>query len=211
MLQKLESDKLQKIIQIFNEYEKLDFSNYKLDILSRRIYRRFSMSEYTDLDEYINCLKTLSTERAFLRDYLMISVTRFFRDAQAWEYLENVVLPQLIGQLENGQQLRIWVTACATGEEVYSMAILLDELVNQLEKDITFKIFATDIDNTALTKAAEGFYSESIAIDVSHQRLEKYFTFSDGGFYISRTLRKNIVFAHHNLSKNVGFTRMHLY
>ncbi|WP_168644637.1 chemotaxis protein CheB [Dolichospermum sp. UHCC 0259] len=210
LLQKLESDKLQKIIYILNEYEKLDFSHYKPNTLSRRIYRRFSMSEYTHIEEYINYLKTSSAERVLLRDYLMIGVTRFFRDPQAWEYLENAVLPQLINELENGQKLRIWVTACASGEEAYSMAILIDELVTKLGKNISFKIFATDIDHTALAKASEGIYPESIAIDVSPERLEKYFIFSDGNFYVSRTLRESMIFAPHNLAKNIGFTRMHL-
>ncbi len=210
LLQELESDKLQTIIHLLNEYEKLDFSHYKPNTLSRRIYRRFSMSKCTRLEEYINYLRNSSAERVLLRDYLMIGVTRFFRDPQAWEYLETEVLPQLIRELEDGQKLRIWVTACATGEEAYSMAILMDELVTKSRKNISFKIFATDIDHTALAKATEGVYPESIAIDVSPQRLEKYFTFSDGNFYISRTLRENMIFAPHNLAKNVGFTKMHL-
>ncbi|MEB3192123.1 MAG: GAF domain-containing protein, partial [Snowella sp.] len=107
-------------------------------------------------------------------------------------------------------QLRIWITACATGEEAYSMAILVDEVITRLGKHISVKNFATDIDNTALAKAAEGVYPESIAIDLSRKRLEKYFTLRDRNFHISRTLRENIIFAPHNLAKNAGFTRMHL-
>ncbi|MFM7406097.1 MAG: chemotaxis protein CheB [Cuspidothrix sp.] len=129
LLQELESAQLGDIIQILNEYEKLDFSHYKPSTLSRRIYRRFSISGYTDLAEYIDYLRTSAAERALVQNDLMIGVTRFFRDPQAWECLENQVLPELIGQLENGQQLRIWVTACATGEEAYSMAIMVDEVI----------------------------------------------------------------------------------
>ncbi|MFM6136099.1 MAG: CheR family methyltransferase, partial [Sphaerospermopsis kisseleviana] len=210
LLQELESAQLGDIIQILNEYEKLDFSHYKPSTLSRRIYRRFSISGYTDLAEYIDYLRTSAAERALVQNDLMIGVTRFFRDPQAWECLENQVLPELIGQLENGQQLRIWVTACATGEEAYSMAIMVDEVITNLGKKINVKIFATDIDSRALVKASEGVYPESIAIDVSRKRLEKYFTFSGGNFYISRTLREKIIFAPHNLAKNIGFTQMHL-
>lgn len=210
LLPELESNKLREIIQVLNQYEKLDFSYYKPSTLSRRIYRRCSLSGHTQLDEYIDYLKTSGEERGLLRDDLMIGVTRFFRDPDAWEYLEQEVLPELISQLENGQQLRVWVTACATGEEAYSMAILLDEMIAQSGKHISIKIFATDIDNTALSKAAEGVYPESIAIDVSRKRLEKYFTFRDRSFHISRLLRENIIFAPHNLAKNAGFTRMHL-
>ncbi|MBE9103277.1 chemotaxis protein CheB [Vacuolonema iberomarrocanum] len=206
----LESDKLREILLILNEYEKLDFSYYKPSTLSRRIYRRCSLSGHTQLDEYIDHLKTSGEERGLLRDDLMIGVTRFFRDPDAWEYLEQDVLPELIGQLENGQQLRIWVTACTTGEEAYSMAMMVDEVITRLGKHLSVKIFATDIDHTALSKAAEGIYPESIAIDVPRRRLEKYFTFRDRNFHISRTLRENIIFAPHNLAKNAGFTRMHL-
>lgn len=206
----LESGKLRQILQILNQYEKLDFSYYKPSTLSRRIYRRCSLSGHTHLDEYIDYLQTSGEERGLLRDDLMINVTRFFRDPDAWDYLDREVLPELIGQLDNGQQLRIWVTACATGEEAYSMAILVDEVINRLGKHLSVKIFATDIDNTALAKAAEGVYPESIAIDLSRKRLEKYFTFRDRNFHISRTLRENIIFAPHNLAKNAGFTRMHL-
>ncbi len=206
----LESGKLREILQILNQYEKLDFSYYKPSTLSRRIYRRCSLSGHTHLDDYIDYLQTSGEERGLLRDDLMINVTRFFRDPDAWEYLDKEVLPELIGQLDNGQQIRIWVTACATGEEAYSMAILVDEVISRLGKHLSVKIFATDIDNTALAKAAEGVYPESIAIDLSRKRLEKYFTFRDRSFHISRTLRENIIFAPHNLAKNAGFTRMHL-
>ncbi|NES99338.1 MAG: PAS domain-containing protein [Sphaerospermopsis sp. SIO1G1] len=210
LLPELESDKLRAIIQILNQYEKLDFSYYKPSTLSRRIYRRCSLSGHHILDEYIDYLQVSGEERGLLRDDLMIGVTRFFRDPEAWKYLEQEVLPELIGQMENGQQLRVWVTACATGEEAYSMAILVDEVIARLGKHLSVKIFATDIDNTALAKAAEGVYPESIAIDVSRARLEKYFTFRDRSFHITRSLRENIIFAPHNLAKNAGFTRMHL-
>ncbi len=210
LLPELESEKLRAIIQILNQYEKLDFSYYKPSTLSRRIYRRCSLSGHNLLDEYVEYLRTSSEERALLRDDLMIGVTRFFRDSAAWDYLDKEVLPELISPLENGQQLRVWVTACATGEEAYSMAILMDEVINRLGKQLSVKIFATDIDAAALSKAAEGIYPESISIDVSRKRLEKYFTFRNRNFHVSRALREMIIFAPHNLAKNAGFTRMHL-
>nr|WP_256366807.1 CheR family methyltransferase [Anabaena sp. UHCC 0204] len=210
LLPELESEKLRAIIQILNQYEKLDFSYYKPSTLSRRIYRRCSLSGHNLLDDYVKYLTTSSEERALLRDDLMIGVTRFFRDSVAWEYLDTEVFPELISPLENGQQLRVWVTACATGEEAYSMAILIDEVINRLGKQLSVKIFATDIDAAALSKAAEGIYPESISIDVSRQRLEKYFTFRNRNFHVSRALREMIIFAPHNLAKNAGFTRMHL-
>ncbi|MBD2137304.1 PAS domain S-box protein [Anabaena sp. FACHB-1237] len=210
LLPELESEKLRTIISILNQYEKLDFSYYKPSTLSRRIYRRCSLSGYNLLEDYIQHLTVSHEERALLRDDLMIGVTRFFRDSEAWEYLDLEVLPELISPLENGQQLRVWVTACATGEEAYSMAILIDEVIKRLGKHLSVKIFATDIDAAALTKASEGIYPESIAIDISRQRLEQYFTFRNRNFHVSRALREMIIFAPHNLAKNAGFTRMHL-
>ncbi|MGB2924799.1 MAG: chemotaxis protein CheB [Limnothrix sp.] len=210
LLPELESTKLRSIIQILNQYENLDFSYYKPSTLGRRIYRRCSLSGYVQLSEYIDHLRTSEEERVLLRDDLMIGVTRFFRDAEAWKYLDQKVLPELISSLEMGQQLRIWVTACSTGEEAYSMAIAVDEVINRLNKHINVKIFATDIDNTSLATASDGIYPESIANELSRQRIEKYFTFRDRSFHISRTLRESIIFAPHNLAKNAGFTRMHL-
>ncbi len=209
-LAELESEKLRSIIQILNQYENLDFSYYKTSTLSRRVYRRCSLSGYVQLEEYIDHLRTSSQERALLRDDLMIGVTRFFRDPDAWAHLSTEVLPSLIAPLENGQQLRIWVTACSTGEEAYSMAIAVDEVIERLGKNLSVKIFATDIDNTALSTASDGIYSDSIAADISQDRLEKYFILRDRHLHISKALRENIIFAPHNLAKNAGFTRMHL-
>ncbi|WP_017303485.1 chemotaxis protein CheB [Spirulina subsalsa] len=209
-LTEIESDKLRTILNILNEAEKLDFSYYKPSTLSRRIYRRCSLSGCSSLDEYIERMKTSVEERLLLRDDLMIGVTRFFRDTKAWEVLETEILPNLIGQLKDGQQLRVWVTACATGEEAYSMAILIDEVLTRLKKNLSVKIFATDIDNGALAKASEGVYPESIMSDLSRSRLEKYFLLRNKSFHVVRNLRQMIIFAPHNLAKNAGFTRMHL-
>lgn len=206
----LETQKVGAIIQILNECENLDFSYYKASTLNRRIYRRFSLSSYTSLDSYIDHLSTSEIERCLLRDDLMIGVTQFFRDPEAWGYLEREILTPLIDALDNSQQLRVWVTACSTGEEAYSMAMLLDEVCDRLNKRLTVKIFATDIDDAALAQAGEGIYPDSIAMDVSSERLRKYFLFRDGKFQVVRSLRESIIFAPHNLVKNAGFTQMHL-
>ena len=209
-LGEMEQGKLKQVIKILSESEKVDFSYYKPATLSRRIYRRCSLSGHNTLDEYINHLKTSPDERSLLQDDLMIGVTRFFRDPEAWAYLETHALPTLINSLDSNQQLRIWVTACATGEEAYSMAILVDELLTKMGKTLNVKIFATDIDSAALNKASEGMYSENIISDILRDRLERYFNFRHGNFHIIRKLREMIIFAPHNLAKNAGFTRVHL-
>jgi two-component system CheB/CheR fusion protein len=206
----LASENLREIWRMLNESEPLDYSYYEPSTLSRRIYRRCALSGHAQLAEYIDHLKASSEERGLLRDDLLIGVTRFFRDADAWTCLEQNVLPELMAALGEGEQLRIWVTACATGEEAYSMAILVDEVMTRLGKHPKVNIFATDIDNTALAKASAGIYPESIAMDISQPRLEKYFTRRDRHFHISPTLRETVIFAPHNLAEHAGKARMHL-
>ncbi|MDJ1173172.1 chemotaxis protein CheB [Roseofilum sp. BLCC_M114] len=210
LMAELPSQHVHQITEILNQYEDIDFSHYKLSTLTRRVYRRCSLSGHHKLEEYIDHLRLSAQERALLKDDLMIGVTQFFRDPEAWFHVEQTVLPQLIHSIEDGQQLRIWVTACSTGEEAYSMAILVHEVVARLGKDISVKIFATDIDSAALAKAAQGVYPQSIATDITPERLQNHFTLRDRQFSISRNIRSSIIFAPHNLAKNAGFTRMHL-
>ncbi|GAB4529172.1 MAG: chemotaxis protein CheB [Pleurocapsa sp.] len=206
----LDSYKLQRIASILAKYEQIDFSHYKTSTLSRRIHRRCLISGCNNLETYIRLLETSSEERVTLRHDLLISVTHFFRDTQAWEVLENTVIPQLIEQAKPGEELRFWVTACATGEEAYSLAILVDEAVEKSEKQVRFKIFATDIDKQALEKATQGIYPETIANDIDPERLGRYFVHKDESYQIIRKLREKLLFAPHDLTKDAGFTRMNL-
>lgn len=206
----LDSFKLQRIASILAKYEQIDFSHYKTSTLSRRIHRRCLISGCNDLEEYIRLLEDSSEERGILRHDLLISVTQFFRDHLAWEFLETHVIPQLIEQAYPHEELRFWVTACATGEEAYSLAILLDEAIERLEKPIRFKIFATDIDKVALEKATQGIYPETVANDVTAERLQRYFIQKDQSYQVIRRLREKLLFAPHDLTKDAGFTRMNL-
>ena len=205
---RLDSHKLQRIASILAKYEQIDFSHYKTSTLSRRIHRRCLISGCNNLENYVRLLETSPEERNTLRHDLLISVTQFFRDRRAWEYLETTVIPQLIEQSKPGEEIRCWVTACATGEEAYSLAILLDEAVEKLDKQVRFKIFATDIDKEALEKATQGIYAETIANDISSARLERYFIRKDKSWQIIRKLREKLLFAPHDLTKDAGFTRM---
>ena len=206
----IEPSKLRQIASILTKSEDIDFSYYKASTLSRRIYRRCSMAGFNHLTDYIYHLQQSSEEQKLLRDDLLIGVTSFFRDPQAWNYLETNVLPRLVEQAEAGGEIRIWVTACSTGEEAYSMAILLDEAIQKGEKQLKAKIFATDIDSAALEKASAGIYPENIADRISPERLERYFKFQERSFQVARRLREMLIFAPHNLLKNAGFSKMNL-
>ncbi|MDY6804727.1 MAG: chemotaxis protein CheB [Cyanobacteriota bacterium] len=205
----LEPRILKQVVDILNKYEQLDFSYYKPSTLSRRIYRRSSLGGFGSLEDYVGKLDTSEEERSLLRDDLLIGVTRLFRDGAAWELLQKEII-KLLEKLEPEQQFRVWVTACSTGEEAYSMAIAIEEAMITLGRSWNFKIFATDIDTEALAKASTGVYPQSILSDISLEKLERYFTQRNNSFQVSRRLRESIVFAPHNLAKNAGFSRMHL-
>lgn len=206
----LSPQSLQRIARILAQQEETDFSHYKTSTLSRRIHRRFLISGCNHLDEFIRLLESSAEERAILRHDLLISVTQFFRDRYAWDFLEAKVIPNLIAQADPQEEIRCWVTACATGEEAYSLAILLDEAVTKVDKSVKFKIFATDIDKSALEKATQGIYPQTITNDLNPERLERYFLRKDNSLQVIRKLREKLLFAPHDLTKDAGFTRMNL-
>ena len=201
---------LQQILQLLSIHEGIDFSQYKPSTLSRRIQRRCLIAGFRDLNSYLDVLETSAEERQALRCDLLISVTRFFRDSQVWEFMATEVLPPLVEAMSAAEPLRIWVTACATGEEAYSMAMMIDELAMARGKPVHAKIFATDLGRQFLEQAAQGVYPATIAAEVSESRLQRYFTFREKSYEIIRTIREMIVFAPHNLVKDAGFSRMHL-
>ena len=206
----IDSSKLNKITEILLEHEQLDFTHYKKTTISRRIHRRCSIVRALDLDDYITLLQNSTEERKILSNELLINVTRFFRDPTAWAYLESMAIAPLIDRTKDGEELRFWVTACSTGEEAYSLGILINEVMAKMDKQLKVKIFATDLDRNALEKAAAGSYLETISNDVSEERLQKYFIYRDGNYQVTRKLREMMIFAPHNLAKDAGFTRMHL-
>lgn len=206
----IDPNQLQQILDILAEREEIDFSHYKFSTLSRRINHRCALVGFRNLQDYIRFLNDATEEQKLLRQHLLIGATCFFRDAGAWEFLEYNVFPQLIQKLQPQQQLRIWVSACATGEEAYSMAILIDEAIKIANKPVQVKIFATDLDTNALEIAAQGIYPETIANDISPERLERYFNHNADHFQVKRSLREMVIIAPHDLTKNAGFSKMNL-
>ncbi|MBE9041311.1 PAS domain S-box protein [Oscillatoriales cyanobacterium LEGE 11467] len=205
----IDAPKIKQIAQILAQFEDTDFSYYKHSTLSRRIFRRCLIVR-SDLNNYINLLQDSPEERKTLRNDLLIGVTRFFRDKSAWRFLKEEVLPKLLERVKPSEELRFWVSACSSGEEAYSLAMVVDEAVQGSSKPLSFKIFATDLDRVALEKADRGIYPEAIAYDVGEERLARYFTRRDGALQVARKLREKLIFAHHNLTKDAAFTRMHL-
>lgn len=206
----IDPEQLQQILDILAEREEIDFSHYKINTLSRRIHHRCALTRCSNLENYIRLLNSTEEEQKLLRQDLLIGATRFFRDPEAWSLLEIEVLPRLIDELEPQQQFRVWVSACATGEEAYSMAILIDEAIHRANKSVQVKIFATDLDANALEIAAQGTYPESIINDISPDRLQRYFIQEGEVYNVKRSLREMLIIAPHDLTKNAGFSRMSL-
>ncbi|WP_199247165.1 chemotaxis protein CheB [[Phormidium] sp. ETS-05] len=206
----IDPNQLQQILDILAEREHIDFSHYKINTISRRIKHRCSLTRNANLKTYISLLEASPEEQKLLRQELLIGATSFFRDPSVWKFLENQVLPELIDRLEPEQQLRIWVSACATGEEAYSIAMLVDEALGRVNKPLHVKIFTTDLDTKALEVASSGIYPQNIANQISPDRLEKYFTRQGNQFQVRRGLREMLIIAPHDLTKNAGFSKMHL-
>lgn len=200
---------IEKIFQRIYDQTNYDFSGYKLKTIQRRIQRRMVVNKVVTLDDYITLLMSSSTEVESLFKELLISVTSFFRDPEPFESLKEVV-HTMVEQNEAGESVRVWVAGCARGEEAYSIAILFHEAIRELDKNIKFQIFATDIDDNALNKARQGTYTLDQVKGVSEKLLERYFTRFDEIFLIKKALRENIVFAKQNLIMDPPFSHLDL-
>lgn len=187
----------------------LDFTHYKPSTVTRRIERRLALARSQNLDEYVARLQNEREELDVLYRDLLIGVTRFFRDQKAFEVLEQELIPELLQRSKRDQPLRVWVAGCATGEEAYSIAILLCEVMRRLgERPV--KIFATDVHRGSLESATRAIYDENAVANVTPERLERYFLRTGNLFQVVADLRQMIVFAKHNVIKDAPFTRTDL-
>ncbi len=186
-----------------------DFSLYKRATVLRRLERRLQVNQLRDLIAYRNFIAKHTGEAdALLRD-LLISVTWFFRDPPVWEVIEQRIIPDLLAGRQGGS-LRLWVVGCATGEEVYTLAMLIAEQLETMTTPPAVNIFATDIDTEALAFARAGLYPESIAEHVSHERLRRFFTRDQGSYRVHKQLREMVMFAAHNVIQDPPFARVDL-
>ena len=187
-----------------------DFSNYKRATLLRRIERRINVHNLPNLPAYMNFLQENPEETHALLKDLLISVTNFFRDDKAFNYLEHHVLPQIFAGKNSADQIRIWVAGCATGEEAYSIAMLCAEQILGTLDAPKVQIFATDIDESAIVTAREGIYTLNDAADVSPDRLRRFFTRDGDLFRVRREIREMVLFANHNFLKDPPFSKLDL-
>jgi two-component system CheB/CheR fusion protein len=184
-----------------------DFSYYKRATILRRIGRRMQVNGVDDLPGYLEFLRTHPGEPTALLQDLLISVTNFFRDRDVWEAVAKQI-PELFKDKTSGDLVRVWVPACATGEEAYSIAMLLLEHARKLDAPPTLQVFACDLDEQAIQTARAGLYSEVIAADVSEERLRRFFVKELHNFRVKRELREMVLFAVHDLLKDAPFSRM---
>ncbi|MDB2685784.1 PAS domain-containing protein [Mariniblastus sp.] len=204
----IEESAMEELFRMMHAESGIDFSLYKPATVMRRIERRILLSHCEDFEEYLTLVKANSTELNDLYKDLLIGVTRFFRDQNAFEKLQRDVLPTLLSRLNPGDQFRAWVAGCATGEEVYSLAILVFEQLEELQLHVDVKIFATDVHRASLDFASLGVFPDESLADISDERRRRFFVRTSRGYQLSPEIRSMIVFASHNIIIDAPFTKL---
>ena len=187
-----------------------DFSGYKKSTIGRRIERRLALHGIEDISHYARFLKEHPAEIQALFRELLINVTNFFRDPEAFVTLKNDILPQILDGKPADYVFRLWVTGCASGEEAYSIAMILREVMAENGREFKTQFYATDLDDEAIATARSGLYPLTIAQDVSPERLRRFFVKEDNGYRVKKEIREMVVFATQNVIKDPPFTRMDL-
>lgn len=203
---------LKKIFVLLRAQTGHDFSQYKQNTINRRIERRMAVHQIEQVDDYILYMRKTPFEVEELFRDLLIGVTNFFRDPEAFKALEDEGIVRLLSNKPAGSTVRVWVPGCSTGEEAYSIAILLQERMDALKTSLKLTVFATDIDSRAIEHARAGIYPASIAADISAERLNRYFTEEPGGsfFRINKLIRDMLVFSEQDVIKDPPFSRLDL-
>ena len=201
---------MQKIFILLRSHTGHDFSFYKPSTIGRRIERRMSVHQVERVIDYVRLLQQNPREVSLLFKELLIGVTNFFRDGEAFETLKQKCLTHLIKEKTNNGSLRLWVPGCSTGEEAYSVAILVQECLEEIGTHLGVQIFATDIDSDAVEVARSGLYPSSIAADVSRDRLKRFFTKEDASYRINKNIRETLVFAPQDIIRDPPFTKLDL-
>src|SRR5215467_10117225 len=201
---------LQKIFVLLRDRTSCDFSLYKTNTSRRRIERRMNVHQIDDLNQYLRFVQANPEELDTLFHELLIGVTSFFRDHQAFEVFAQKGLPLLFDHKPEGASVRIWVAGCSTGEEAYSLAMLLREYLTEAKIRRRVEIFATDVDPQAIEIARAGLYPAGISGDVTPARLQRFFTKEDSWYRVKKEIRDLVVFAVHNLLTDPPFTKMDL-
>ncbi|WP_162054216.1 CheR family methyltransferase [Pontibacter pamirensis] len=198
------------VLDMVHKRTGVDFSSYKRPTIIRRISRRMAVLNITNLADYLDYLKQNPDEVETLSKEFLIGVTKFFRDEEAYQVIADKVVPDLVDSKKENEQLRIWIAGCSSGEEPYSMAIMLREYLDKVKKDIEVKIFATDIDRDALDFASKGLYPKNTLTSVSEERLQEFFLKEEGNYRVSQRLRRMVIFSPHNVVIDPPFSRVDL-
>jgi two-component system CheB/CheR fusion protein len=199
-----------KILALLRRATGVDFTQYKVNTLRRRIRRRMILNKLDGLEEYAKYLREHSAEVENLYQDILINVTSFFRNPETFEVLKETIFPRIVEHRAPDEPLRIWVVGCSTGEEAYSVAMAFTEFAGEGPDHVPVQIFATDINQKGVEKARAGLYSKNIAEDVSPERLRRFFTEAEGGYRVSKPLRDMCVFARQNIIADPPFSRMDL-
>jgi two-component system CheB/CheR fusion protein len=201
---------LREIFRLLKGYSKVDFIEYKSATIRRRIMRRMNINQTGELGDYVKLLHRNAQEVEALYRDVLINVTSFFRNPEVFESLREHVYPNVFRDRAVSDAVRIWVPGCSTGEETYSHAIALTEILSELRLEIPIQIFGTDLSENAIQRARAGIYKETISSDVSEIRLRRFFHKVTGGYQISKSIRDMCVFARQNVFSDPPFSRMDL-
>ena len=200
---------LNEIFTILRQKSSINFTLYKASTVARRIKRRLGINQLINLEEYCQLLRESPREVQILSKELLIGVTRFFRDDEAYKDLITTVIPNIVSKHKD-QPIRVWVAGCSTGEEAYSMSVLFFEEIEKQESNSNLKIFATDVDDDAIGEASSGIFSLDIEQDVGPERLARHFEKTGTGYRISRDIRQAVIFSTHNMIEDPPFSNIQL-
>ena len=201
---------LEEVCNTVQKHVHIDLKDYKRSTIGRRIDKRASLHQLDSWADYLEFLRNNSQEQSALGKEILIGVTSFFRDEEMFETLRKVMIPAVLKHSTSSKEIRIWCAGCSTGEEAYSIAITLVEVMADLDISRNFKIFATDIDASAVHEASLGQFSARIADEMTPTILGTYFTEKDGGYEIDKRIRQKVVFAVHNVISDPPFSNMDL-
>ena len=203
-------DALVRVFALLRRTSGIDFSSYKPSTLRRRIQRRAAMGHHASIDAYVESLRDDAAELDALAEDMLIHVTSFFRDAGVFTALSTSVLPTLLADKAPGEQFRVWVPGCSTGEEVYSLVIALSELLADSGRELSLKFFGTDLSEKAIDRARAGVFPVSIESQVSGGRLQRFFVRTEGGYQVRKDVRDQCVFARQDITRDPPFSNIDL-
>jgi two-component system CheB/CheR fusion protein len=205
-----ENPELENLLQYIKSNRGFDFSGYKRASLSRRIRKRMQIIDIENYADYLDYLEVHPDEFIELFNTVLINVTSFFREPKAWEYIANDIIPQIINKQQANKPIRIWSAGCASGEETYTIAILLAEALGMEQYSQWVKVFATDVDMEALSYARHASYTSKEIQNIPSELLEKYFERINNHFSIQKELRRGVIYGRHDLVQDAPISKIDL-